>query len=70
MGLIYGLVYLGQKIDQNGIQNINGVLFICLLNSSFSSIFAIVNVKNLINFQKFYTKSFFLDFPERNSFIC
>nr|UOU03362.1 ATP-binding cassette subfamily G-like 11-2 [Brachionus rubens] len=43
MGIIYGMVYLNQKIDQSGIQNINGVLFICILNNSFSSIFAIVN---------------------------
>lgn len=30
-------------MDQEGIQNMNGVLFICLVNTSFGTIFGVVN---------------------------
>jgi ATP-binding cassette, subfamily G (WHITE), eye pigment precursor transporter len=44
ISVILGLVYLQQKNDQPGIQNINGVLFLMLLNSSFSNMFAVINL--------------------------
>lgn len=44
MSLIYSLVYLRLEINQEGIQNVNGVLFICLMNCSFGTLFCVLNV--------------------------
>ena len=43
VGLILGTVYWRQEMDQDGIQNILGVLFVIVTNASFSSVFAICN---------------------------
>ena len=43
VSLILGLIYFKLDLDQNGVQNINGVLFILCVNSSFSSIFPVLN---------------------------
>lgn len=45
IGIIFGLIYLNQKKNQDGIQNINGVIFLCITNASFSNLFAVVNVR-------------------------
>lgn len=44
LALILGVVYLQQDMDQKGIQNINGALFVLLTNLSFGNIFAVVNI--------------------------
>lgn len=43
VGLILGTVYWRQDMDQDGIKNIMGVLFVIVTNASFSSVFAICN---------------------------
>lgn len=43
IAVLFGLIFLRQELDQNGVQNINGVLFLLLTNSSFSNIFGVVN---------------------------
>lgn len=43
IGLLIGLIYLDQNQDQNGVQNINGALFIMVTQTSFGSIFGVVN---------------------------
>ena len=43
IAVILGLIYFKLDLDQPGVQNINGVLFILCVNSSFSSIFPILN---------------------------
>ena len=43
VGLILGTVYWGQEMNQDGIKNIMGVLFVIVTNASFSSVFAICN---------------------------
>ena len=40
---MFGLIFLQIELDQIGVQNINGVLFLLLTNSSFSNIFGVVN---------------------------
>jgi len=42
--LIFGLLYFDQNLDQKGIMNINGVIFICITNMSFSNMFMVVNI--------------------------
>lgn len=43
IAIMFGLIYLRSKLDQQGVQNINGVLFLLITNSSFSNIFGVVN---------------------------
>lgn len=45
IALMFGLIYFQLTLNQKGVQNISGVLFLCLTNSSFSSMFAVVNVR-------------------------
>ncbi len=47
LSVVFGLIYFQQKLDQTSVQNINGVLFLCVMNTTFSNLFAVVNV-NLI----------------------
>ncbi|CAH0555331.1 unnamed protein product [Brassicogethes aeneus] len=44
VSLIIGLIYFGQILNQDGVMNINGVLFIFLTNMTFQNVFAVINV--------------------------
>lgn len=43
VGLILGTIYWGQEMNQDGIKNIMGLLFIIVIDASFSNVFAICN---------------------------
>jgi ATP-binding cassette, subfamily G (WHITE), eye pigment precursor transporter len=43
IGLIFGMIYYQVALNQTGIQNINGVMFLLLTQNSFGSLFVIVN---------------------------
>ena len=43
IGLILGVIYQSQELDQAGIQNVNGAIFVIVTNLSFGSIFGICN---------------------------
>ncbi|KAK7066131.1 ATPase activity protein [Halocaridina rubra] len=43
IGLLIGLIYLDQEYDQDGIQNMNGAMFILITQTSFSNVFGVVN---------------------------
>ena len=43
VGLILGFLFQGQELDQAGIQNSNGALFLIITNLSFGSIFSVCN---------------------------
>jgi len=43
VGIILGTIYQAQDMDQAGIQNINGALFVIVTNLSFGNIFSICN---------------------------
>ncbi len=43
IAVLLGLIYFKTDLDQPGVQNINGILFIICVNSSFSSVFPILN---------------------------
>ena len=45
ISLLLGVIYLQQELDQPGIQNINGALFLLLTNMTFQNAFAVVNVR-------------------------
>jgi DNA-binding LacI/PurR family transcriptional regulator len=38
-GLLFGLIFLQQKMDQEGVQNLNGVLFLFVMENSFNNVF-------------------------------
>ncbi|KOC62606.1 Protein white [Habropoda laboriosa] len=44
VSLLIGVVYFGQRLDQDGVMNINGALFIFLTNMTFQNVFAVINV--------------------------
>ncbi|XP_076756289.1 protein white isoform X2 [Xylocopa sonorina] len=44
VSLLIGVVYFNQKLDQDGVMNINGALFIFLTNMTFQNVFAVINV--------------------------
>ncbi|XP_033355100.1 protein white-like isoform X3 [Bombus vosnesenskii] len=44
VSLLVGIVYFDQRLDQDGVMNINGALFIFLTNMTFQNVFAVINV--------------------------
>ncbi|GLV36000.1 white [Carabus blaptoides fortunei] len=44
VSLLIGLIYFGQTLDQDGVMNLNGALFIFLTNMTFQNLFAVINV--------------------------
>ncbi|XP_008554320.1 protein white [Microplitis demolitor] len=44
VSLLIGIIYYGQKLDQDGVMNINGALFIFLTNMTFQNVFAVITV--------------------------
>ncbi|KAK3797704.1 hypothetical protein RRG08_054721 [Elysia crispata] len=43
VGIIIGLVYLRQSLEQKSVMSINGAIFLLITNTSFSNLFAVVN---------------------------
>ncbi|CAF1125996.1 unnamed protein product, partial [Brachionus calyciflorus] len=43
IAIIFGLIYLRLDMNQEGVQNINGVLFLIITNASFSNMFGVLN---------------------------
>jgi hypothetical protein len=70
LAVIFGLIYLRQILDQIGVQNINGVIFLCITNSSFSNLFAVLNVNFFFSNYKFeFKKNYYKDFSSRAACI-
>jgi hypothetical protein len=44
IALILGSIYWQQELDQNGVMNLNGALFLLLTNMTFQNAFAVINV--------------------------
>ncbi|XP_053681577.1 protein white [Sabethes cyaneus] len=44
VAILIGSIYFGQKLDQDGVMNINGSLFLFLTNMTFQNVFAVINV--------------------------
>lgn len=50
ISLLIGVIYLGQEMDQEGIQNINGFIFMLITSLTFSSVFPVANVRTGLNY--------------------
>ncbi|KAJ0180331.1 hypothetical protein K1T71_003735 [Dendrolimus kikuchii] len=44
VSILMGVIYFGQNLDQDGVMNINGAIFMFLTNMTFQNIFAVINV--------------------------
>ena len=44
LGVLIGLLYLRMPYDQTAVQNFNSLIFLIIINTSFSNIFAVVQV--------------------------
>ncbi|KAK2584256.1 hypothetical protein KPH14_006667 [Odynerus spinipes] len=44
VSLLIGVIYFNQRLDQDGVMNINGALFIFLTNMTFQNVFAVISV--------------------------
>lgn len=47
VSILIGVIYFGQNLDQDGVMNINGAIFMFLTNMTFQNIFAVINVSNI-----------------------
>ncbi|GAB6026310.1 hypothetical protein CHUAL_012516 [Chamberlinius hualienensis] len=44
VAVLLGIVFFGQKIDQEGVMNINGAIFLLLTNMTFQNVFGVIHV--------------------------
>lgn len=54
VALVVGFIFNGQQLNQDGVMNINGAIFLFLTNMTFQNVFSVANVSKkmrLINVQ-------------------
>lgn len=44
VAIMIGIIYFGQELNEDGVMNINGAIFIFLSNMTFQNVFAVINV--------------------------
>lgn len=44
VSLVIGVIFFGQELNQDGVMNINGAIFLFLTNMTFQNVFAVINV--------------------------
>lgn len=44
VAVLLGVVFFGQKLDQEGVMNINGAIFLLLTNMTFQNVFGVIHV--------------------------
>lgn len=44
VALMISILYFGQEINQEGVMNINGAIFMFLTSMTFQNVFAVINV--------------------------
>lgn len=49
IAVLLGVVFYGQILDQDGIMNINGAIFLFLTNMTFDNVFSVINVCKKLN---------------------
>lgn len=47
VALLIGIIFYGQILDQDGVMNMNGSLFLFLTNMTFQNVFAVINVSQI-----------------------
>lgn len=41
---LIGVIFYGQLLDQDGVMNMNGAMFLFLTNMTFQNVFSVINV--------------------------
>lgn len=54
VALLIGIIFYGQTLDEKGVMNINGALFLFLTNMTFQNVFSVINVST---FHLFFMES-------------
>lgn len=62
VSLLIGVIFFGQQLDQDGVMNINGALFLFLTNMTFQNVFAVINVYGQNTFSIIHRIKFILFF--------
>lgn len=44
VSLLISFIFFNQRLDQDGVMNINGALFMCISNMTFQNVLAVINV--------------------------
>lgn len=44
VAVVVGAIFLGQELNQDGVMNINGAIFLFLTNMTFQNVFSVANV--------------------------
>lgn len=44
VALVVGIIFYGQEMNQDGVMNINGAIFLFLTNMTFQNVFSVANV--------------------------
>lgn len=47
VSFLIGIIFYGQVLDQDGVMNMNGALFLFLTNMTFQNVFAVINASYL-----------------------
>ena len=48
LAVMLGLIYLQLDLDQPGVMNVNGVLFLVLTNVTLVNVFGVLNVRKIL----------------------
>lgn len=46
IAVLIGVIFFGQELNQDGVMNLNGAIFLFLTNMTFQNVFAVINVSD------------------------
>lgn len=47
IAVLIGVIFFGQTLDQDGVMNMNGAIFLFLTNMTFQNVFSVINVSRI-----------------------
>jgi hypothetical protein len=47
VAIFIGFIFFGQKMDQDGVMNINGAIFLFVTSMTFQNVFTVIHVRIL-----------------------
>jgi ATP-binding cassette, subfamily G (WHITE), eye pigment precursor transporter len=50
VALLIGIIFYGQILNQEGVMNINGALFLFLTNMTFQNVFSVINASVFLSY--------------------
>lgn len=46
IAILIGVIFFGQELNQDGVMNMNGAIFLFLTNMTFQNVFSVINVSS------------------------